>query len=249
MVKTPFDDLATRLRKEAFGSPKIINEKKSHVMIFLDICRIKYRQMYWASEKFWEPNIKMMHEKIYGRHMTIEDLYESQIDSIEAKVNYFSFIEELNRFGRLFVNKYSNPIPNLNRIRFYRNKMIEHLDEYEEFLNSNGTGINFKSNKLVIPFHAGSINKPEETKADYEKLRSEFGKYDVTLSPLDLDTNDKYSNLVFENLEKIDRKLDFKNRKYDNLINCLLRYGFPTPIHDLEEYVQKLIAWMEEFLT
>lgn len=246
---TPFDDLAIRLSKKTFASPGIINEKESHAITFLNVCRIRYLQMHRVSEKFWKLHTKMLQKK-YSGPITIEELFESNIDSIEAKVNYFGFIEELTRFGRFFLSNYSSTIPSYYRIRFYRNKMIEHWDEYEEFLRSNMSAIYYTLDKLVIPNHFGSINRPMETSADYEKLRIEFEICRVKLSPLTLGMPDKYSNLLFDNLEKIDPKLAFlPTDAYNNLINCVFRYGFPTPINDLEEYNQKLIGWMEEFLN
>src|SRR5438067_1959304 len=96
-------------------------------------------------------------------------------DATEAILNYSTFIEELNRFGRLF-HRLGYDLPRYYEIRFYRNKSIEHWDEYEEFLRAPGNGIIFAAGKLATPYYVGAINVPMESESALDQVKEEFAK-------------------------------------------------------------------------
>ena len=79
---------------------------------FLGVMRVKYLQMLQISEKHWAMHKKMLEQTKGSTGEVGEvDLLEHRTDSIEARINYFSFIEELNRFGRAFESVHKKVIP------------------------------------------------------------------------------------------------------------------------------------------
>ncbi|OGE86320.1 MAG: hypothetical protein A3J48_02375 [Candidatus Doudnabacteria bacterium RIFCSPHIGHO2_02_FULL_46_11] len=251
MIDTPFDDLAIMLTEAGMRRSGKKDEKLLHSITFLQVCRVKYLQMYSISNLFWQRH-KERFSKDLGTSstfaITTKEAIDNSLESIEANANYFAFLEELNRFGRVFHEKYDTTLPKYFRIRFYRNKMVEHWDDYEEYLNK-GVGFTYTVDKLIIPRHFGAMNIPADTDAAYSELSLEFKAFKITLPPLDLSmtADDKYSEELYYNLEKIDPEL---GRKIPNsLVNKLIKYTFPVPIKDLEEYFLILNSWLDTFLV
>lgn len=245
---TPFDNLAIKLIDAGMRSPTQRDEKRMLCQTFLGVCRVKYLQMFEVSSRFWKMHEESFKTQSGTRTLTYEEMLIMNTDNVEARLNYFGFIEELNRFGRVFEEKYSKTLPLYSRIRFYRNKMIEHWDDYEGFLQAKGNGLTYSLNKLVIPHLMGSIHMPAEEPQDHKILESEFQACGITLPPIDLSKMYAgYAEIIYPCLEQIDPTLGKKIP--DNLVNALFKYTFPTPIHDLEAYNNQLIAWLDAFLT
>lgn len=243
---TPFDDLAVTLLERSIRLRGRRDHKLIRSLTFVQVCRIKYLQMKKISQRFWKVREAVTRQGTSVGTITYQDMLRQRSEAVEAKINYFGFIEELNRFGRVFEKKYDSVLPDYYRIRFYRDKVVEHWDDYEEFLQSLGDSINWTQGKLVIPYHMGAINTPPTTQVVYQELSAAFQKSGITLPNLDLSMmNEGYSEEVFLNLERIDTKL---RRISKDIVNTLFKYCFPTPIHDLEQYSQKLLSWLGVFL-
>ena len=232
--QTPFDRISTNL-----NAPLAASRTKHLLLAFVEVLRIRYLQMFRTSEKFWQ-----IHDAMQAGHPPDARINELlQTDAIEARVNYFSFIEELNRFGRAFQEHQS--IPDFSRIRFYRNKMVEHWDDYPEFLIAPAVSICYTHGKLVIPYHAGQGMALATAEPAYKELKVAFQKETVNLPVLTFRVADREnSEKLFESLEKIDLQLQLGDGR-DHLINALFKFGFPTPIHDLEVYCGRLVQWFE----
>ncbi len=91
---TPFDNVLAKLNNKP--SPGKSKEKVRSAIAFAQVLRIRYLQMLKISEKFWQ----MHNDMLAGKPPDLREF--SRNESVEAKINYFGFIEELNRFGRLF---------------------------------------------------------------------------------------------------------------------------------------------------
>jgi len=166
---------------------------------------------------------------------------------VEAKISFLGFIEELNRFGRVFLGEYKVSLPKYTRVRFYRNKVIEHWDDYDEYLLSN-TGYTYTLGKLIVPFHGGALVTDQTTGAAYQDVVAEFGKFGIAVPALNMSLGFAgYSEQVFLLLEQIDPQLGRKIP--DSLVNALFKYSFPVPIQDLDEYVDELVGWIEGVWT
>lgn len=239
--KTPFDELIIKLIQKTFENLEQRNEKQQIILTFLEVCRIRYLHLLSITERIQEMLSLVRRGGAVGY-----PIEEGNFHAIEAKLNYFSFIEELNRFGRLFKDKYNKTLPDYYRIRFYRDKMVEHWDDYEEFLRSSYPGYTLLPNNLVAPYHSGTIRSIEASE-DYNRLKSEFEKKGISIPLLnDSMKYEDYSNELFIHLGKIDNEL--KKHFSAGMINTLFKYSFPIPIYDMEGYIKGLITWVEEFL-
>src|SRR3989344_1165789 len=245
-MNTPFDDIAVKLSEAGMQLREVIDEKLLHTSTFVQVCRVRYQQMYSVSEKSWKRHEEMFKNPQQGtRSITIKEMIDQSLESVEAKLNYFGFIEELNRFGRVFEQKYGVILPEYFKIRFYRNKMIEHSDKYEAYLQSSATGYTYTIGKLIIPFHSGAINTPATSPDAYTQLSAEFQALGVTLPQLDLSMMyKKYSEALFASLGQINPRLENVPK---SLLSAMFTYSFPTPINDLEKYTAQLVAWLKTF--
>lgn len=111
-----------------------------------------------------------------------------EIGGFKPVLDYINFINILSQFGRVSLNKYGFSIPLLNRIKFYRNKVAEHWDEYSLYVNS-GSYSRIGS-KPAIP-HIASVGDTEKRKIlknDIDTVLAEFNiKLDLeNSSPLEI---------------------------------------------------------------
>lgn len=246
MKKTPFDDITIAIFEASFNRNEVINKKL--LLAFVEVLRVKYLNMYEASKIYWNSSDKTTQgNESQDAKVIIKEMISLNQKSVEAKTNYFSFIEELNRFGRIFANKYEKIIPDYYRIRFFRNKMVEHWDVYLDFL-FHMEGIKIEVNKLVVPYHMGVWGG---STLEIKDLKEEFQKHNVSISrQWESSLNPNYSEDIYRALERIDQKLRKWNEKTgegipEDLVKGIFKYGFPTPIQDLEGYIERFVKWIE----
>ncbi len=245
MRDTPFDDIALRFFQAGILER---NDELQEIIIFIQICRAKYLQMYLVSERSWK-TFKEIREntKNWSISNVQKELMDQLLDTVEIKLNYFGFIEELNKFGRVFKSKYETNLPGYFRIKFYRNKIVEHWDDYTEYLHlPTGSGYAFTEGKIVIPSHGGAIKTPDTTDDVYKEICIEFKRFGIEFPILDVSmAHDRYSDVFFMTLEKVNPLLEGIP---NTLVNAMFKYGFPTPITDIEQYCAELITWLESLL-
>jgi len=248
MINTPFDDLAIKLSESGMAMRDKPTEKYIHCITFIQVCRIKYQQIHNISKLHWIRSEEMRKQSGGIRSLTTKEVIDGYAETLEVKVNYFSLLEELNRYGRVFEKKYGDILPNYFRIRFYRNRMIEHWDRYEEYLKIAGNGFTYKIGELITPMPIGAINTPAITDIAYKELSLEFQKFKITLPKLDVSmtADGKYSKEFFSNLARINGRLE---EIPPSLVNSLFKYGFPIPTHNLDNYVSELVLWLEKIYT
>lgn len=182
-----------------------------------------------------------------------EDNYENYIyESIKSNIDYLEFINILNQFGRILKNKYDLPIPKLNRINFFRNKVSEHWEEYTEY-GMTGSQLQYQ-NEAAIP----SINTSylaEERKKIKIEIDSILNDYGLIL---DIE-NSEVSNIAHLNTEKIyavleqidptlNARLGTRYNIPDSLVRLLFCFGFPAPIEKVTEYSAELVKVLENKL-
>ena len=253
MNKTPLDTTILALLDD-FYSP---SDLKRLLLAFAETLQVKYLHMHDISKVYWRDHQNMMSP---NKIKTIGDMNEEIMtlnqETVQARINYFGFIEELNRFGRIFDEEFEALIPNYYRIRFFRNKMVEHWTDYSQFILQSKPAIKIEINKLVVPYHlgywGGSIT-------EIPNLRKEFKRQSVALGQLNgSPTYPGDCENIYKALECIDSKLKSSppNKKTakketdkkeisEDLVKAIFRFGFPNPIHDLENYIKDLILWIE----
>ena len=209
--------------------------------------------MHSAAEKFRERYEENKKSRVRSGKMTYEEMLVEDTPSIEAKLSYFSFLDDLNRFGRAFQKEYSVELPDFPRIYFYRNKVIEHWDDYSRFATAGGTsGL---IGRIMIPFHQRDMGRTAVEENSYNNLAIAFEESGVAIpSYHPVLAGKEYSDMVFDCLQRVDPRLrtfrkDHKTGKTkgipEPIIDALFQYSFPTPIDDVEQYITRLVQWVE----
>lgn len=179
----------------------------------------------------------------YGKkHMEVE----------KAFLDYFSFINILNQFGRVLTNKYNLPaltIPGYFRIYFFRNKVLEHWDDYTGSINYGAMTQIY--GKPAIPVVQNSQSLTELTSIR-KKVISYFAHREIRLEIpegeelLNLSLADpEYHRGAYDALEKIDPQLRHIDEKITKL---LFDFGFPVPIFDVAEYCVSLVDSIKKII-
>ena len=242
-METPFDNLLSCLWQSMMNTLRQ-NAQPSELFFlvynFSKIARVLYCNMTEASEQMLL-NINARHKNEGTRSLTQEEWQAINDDPIRCRLNYMQFIEHVNRTGRVLKRRGFTP-PLYARVYFYRNKMVEHWDDYLQLLSaSTGDGLVFSGGKIAIPYAFAGIATTERPNFQRE-LTDEFAKLGVTLPSLEDKWYGEYAEIIYAALEKIDGEL----RKIpEPLVKLLFKYHFPTPIYDMEVYCKTLVTWTE----
>lgn len=222
-------------------------------MNFYMIARVLYIDMVEASEK----------ERLLSKKES-DDVESSSMERMQAvtdsilrcRLSYMQFIEHINRTGRV-LKKEGYTLPLYGRIYFFRNKMIEHWDDYMQFITTNnGSGgvlyvtgdVRLREGKIGIPHSHSGARDANERLRSRQAIIDEFNAYGVVLPSVNLHDDD-YSETIFCALEKIDSELRSYDRRRgtgipETIVSLLFSYCFPIPISDMEEYCKTLIEWL-----
>lgn len=251
-METPFDSLIARLWQQTFNNYQrnsSISKELTLAMSFARVARVLYINMTISSEKMLVQTDIFSHPSA-PRIVSREEMREIEDTPIQCKLSYMQFIEHINRTGRVFKRK-GFPPPLFARIYFFRNKMLEHWDDYLQFLSFQD-GYSSSKGKIAIP-HAFAAKSKRDGADVQQELTKAFAQCGVALPSLEA-LEDKsyaeYSEALYSALEKIDNQL----RKYDEkkgtgipetIVTILFKYSFPTPIYDMEAYCKLLVAWLD----
>ena len=237
-METPFDNLLTSLWQQMTNNPQGNNqpgELFSSVYGFSRLARVLYLNMAEAAEKM---QLRFESNRKQTGTLTLEEMREEEDVPLQCRLRYMQFIEEVNRIGRVLRDR-GFILPLYSRVYFFRNKLVEHWDDYIQFL-SKGQGLLFYKGKIAIPYDLSGITLPDKGRQGLQHdLTNEFAKLGVTLPVLEGKWYAEYSNIIYAALEQIDGDL----RKIpEPLVILLFKYSFPTPICDMEVYCTDLAA-------
>jgi|GEM_PF-2658149 hypothetical protein len=253
---SPFDDLILYFFEIA--SEKTISSRGVLVAKELRILRSIYISMLNTSTFM---NMSKANTAKTSRKVTIEELVSFDDVGLKVVLNYANFISQLNRLGRL-LKRNRKLIPDYSRIKFYRNKVVEHWDVYIKTVL--GSGSVQKKGGIALPSSFEFMPSLERKKLGV-KLTTEFQKNGVDIqlddkfSVINVCEVDGYSELIYECLEKISPQLNFRkigflgkifsfwgeseNKEISKrLIKLLFAFGFPRPINDVETFSNQLVA-------
>ena len=249
-METPFDSLIAALWQSLLsGHHRKVqpNDLFSLVLNFSKIARVTYINMLEASEKM---HLQVENQiKVPGtRSLTMKETIEHDDYHIRCTLSYMQFIEHLNRSGRVLKGHGFTP-PLYYRVRFFRNKTVEHWDDYMHLRSvGHGDGLSFPKGKIAIPYAFAGISMSGVSYTLQQEITNEFAKYGVTLPSLSDKWYVEYSNIIYPALEQLDKDL----RSYRNgvgipepLVTLLFKYSFPTPICNMEDYCKALVSWLE----
>lgn len=183
-------------------------------------------------------------------HLT-EEMAETINDShVLCRIAYFQFIEQLNILQRVLEKLgLKDTIPLYYRIRFFRNKIVEHWDDYLQFITSRSVQMISVRRLIFVPYHMGRGVIPEHRTQAMNDLIQLFNDNNITLAIDNNDWYDDYSEKVYKALESIDPRLRSQTRVQNSgiaegIVKALFNYMFPTPISDVESYSKDLAVFL-----
>lgn len=251
-TETPLDALILTLSSEnlAQGGDPDMKKKKVFVLNQIQFLRVLYILMK-------QINIQQEMTRYQGQEsLTLSQLaLERPISSHAVFLHYFTLVNVLNQFGRAFEKHHglTKPLPRYERIRFYRNKVLEHWDDYTTRIPS--SGYIQQGGKLPIPMVETVYLYPDRVTLQQKLLncfRDKGIEVNIDSAASGQSTSGEYCNSIYEALEKIDSSL-WKNFKKDgpheDLIKLLFEFGFPAPIVDVDEYLSELVPALESCLA
>lgn len=232
---SPFDDLILRLRGEVFSDPENIDTKKQFIVNQLHLLRVIYIEMLRGRAPTDE-------QKTPGtRQLTLrEAVFGHGDDAAKVKNEYFNFVNVLNQFNRVLSGQHGEQglILNGARIYYFRNKVIEHWDNYAN--TSASAGYTWVFDKIAVPL-VGRFHMFEELKNRQAQLRAEFSKhgviYDVAFDGVSASNDLVITEKKYTALEAINP--DFKGIP-NSITDLLFDVGFPLPILSIEDYSEEL---------
>lgn len=167
-------------------------------------------------------------------------------DLIENRVKFFLFINQVNQFSR-FVKKRSPELelpPLSSRIKFFRDKVVEHWDDYVSRFNE---GTRKPVGKMAIPTLSWSFSPPEMRERRRNELIEAFSRQGVEIKLEEDAIFEKLADILYPKLEEIDIALSNRG-KLREISECLWKYNFPLPFYDYESYVEELVNYFEYLL-
>lgn len=251
---SPFDDLILELQQQLWTSvgPKGSQKRMDrHAFLIQQLGLLRTSYIYLVESG---RNAAKTIGQTHGGPVSFEKAaLEHPRTSREVFLNYYSFINILCQLSRVLPKHFSGAqsIPLYDRIRFYRNKVVEHWDEYT--INIAQTGFIFQKEKASIPA-IEAVHESQDRKKVFKQLKDSFRelgghlKWDDAKIHNMIGVNAEYSEAIFRALEGIKRWVSMqagKNKQYDALISLLIEFGFPTPIIDIEEYSADLVSHLK----
>ncbi len=251
--RSPFDSLIIKIQSELWTQHRNFSKKELDKKSFL-VQQLGLLRAIYVSSLEVNHFDQVISQPKGERSVSFEETaLEQPRPSKKVFLDYYNFINVLCQFGRVLPKHFPKtyPIPLLERIRFYRNKVVEHWDDYTN--NISLGAFSYRIGKTPIP-HVEMVYSPEERKALLGEMK---GLFNLLGSDLQLDDDKiynligidpEYNEAVFTALEKIEgglRKRAGDNKDLDNLIEKLIQFSFPVPILDTEEYGKKIIEYLE----
>lgn len=155
---------------------------------------------------------------------------------------YFSFVGLVNRFCEA-VKRHSHKkgFPDADRIKFFRDKVEEHWDEYVKIVEA---GLIVTKGKFPV-VAVGVVGSPDDRRRARDKLVNEFQRQGIEIAipdhflPSGTSANREYADLIYNALECAGWP-----KRDDELVRALFDFGFPPPILDVEEYAEHLVKYL-----
>jgi len=239
MRENPFSKLEGQIREKIFRQREQPDELLITCDVQLKLLKVLYRSMLEYD----------MREHMQMKSTT--DYEEHSYKATKSVLDYFQFINVLNQFGRI-LEKQGFTIPKFNRIKFFRNKVSEHWEEYTKYGITGSFHQSF--GEAAIPSTSTSY-KPEERTNIKKEIDNILEKFGLTLdieNPEVGNIADLNGEIIYSTLEKIDSTLIRKKiNKYiipDRLVELLFQFGFPAPIDKVTEYSNEFVIFLENVL-
>lgn len=250
LIKTPFDQIILELAQENFENPTIIKPTSNLVLQQLHQLRTVYLLM-----KEVDFYTKTISQPLGTRSIPLEEaVLQNPFDSYKVYLNYFLFLTIINQSYRAIKKHLPGKeaeLPDYKKIKFYRDKVVEHWEEYIMYLNGRGT--TFQKDKIAIPTIEQFV-APNERQQLRDQVITEFNKRGLKIEIEDtflanmISSNPVYSDLIYGALEKLDSNFHESHDKYKSIIDLLFKFGFPAPICDVQGYSENFVKYTKTIL-
>jgi len=235
---SPFDELIQKL-----SARRLSTSVDELILLFSRTLRTIFLRMKDATAVFY-PNLienfisndESTEQKVRGTNQLVDA-------SIERTLSYFEFIEQINRFSVGFF-KLNNKLklPRAARIKFFRNKIIEHWTDYFKEVTTQTNVQQGINGEIMIPYHSVCRHIPSKEPEGRKNLLMVFQRHEKALAIEEYLSHSDYSELIFSALEKFDNDLKCIP---ESVTKALLGYSFPTPVCDVEAYIEELIKYLK----
>lgn len=249
---TPLDQLIIYLAKQSFKNPSKLNHIHIILQAHLSIIRTLYLEM--LSVDFIT---KITQMKMGTSSITIEEFaLVNPMERNKVVIYYEHFIYILNQMGRVlkkhkFIVDYKE-FPLYFRIRFYRNCVTEHWEEYIDLVKH--PGFTFNKNKAPLPvIEQAKYGDKEKIVFELNKIFKENNRIlnipDKFKTNSMLGSSQEYSDFWYSELEKISPQLITRNNREEpiikkEIVSLLFKLSFPLPICDVENYLETLANFL-----
>lgn len=186
-------------------------------------------------------NELLSNKNVVGRTVLLSEGLNEDCLRVSTKLNYFLLIHQLNQLGKSFTrNGYTRKqreqiIPNYKRVILYRNKILEHWDDY---CKERDVRFHSLDNGIPVPYFYGECGTKDEVNNRKSVLDNEFKKHSGGVGFFD----ERFDGCVYRALEFIDPNLSFPDDKgYHGLFKVLLEHSIPAPINNIEDYCAQLV--------
>ncbi len=255
-IKTPFDDFILLCTQSQLSNPAYpaFTDLRAFLMTQAKTFRVCYINMKKCAETF-EKTLEDMRKGPGGhRSCTTEEMISMSDNTIMTALAFFQFLAAVNQFGRRLDRLDSKLLkPPLDKeVYFFRNKVIEHWDEYLGY-GPVSHGMRGQKDKLNLPYHSGRKVGFLENQEAKQLLEVEFKRYIPSFSLPSTADPETYMKLVYDGLKLIDPELKSKPRypkkgsKHipEDLVELLYDSGFPAPFLDIEKYIDELLVYLQ----
>jgi len=244
---SPFDNFLVELWQSVLKNPsyKELTSLGQFILRQTEVLRVIYISYSHLGSPFRDPELPSL-----NRGSTVQEMVSFSDPGIKVALDYFSFVNELNQLGRVLKGKFkvTPTIPKYEEIYFFRNKIVEHWDDYMT-CKLGGSAIE-QGGRLPVPH---SLSKSSEF-AVHEKAKNdlinEFKAHELTIHSLDGFHHEDYANVIYPLLKRIDPTLKSFKKEHktgipENIVKALFEYEFPLPIYDVKKYCDDLINYFE----
>ncbi len=235
----PFEELLIELQSKVWHS---VRDKSQDPLTILCLTQVRLLCIQYRSmSEFDMRDFQFKDDKSY---------FEHSLKTTKSVLDYYTFISVLNQFGRILEQKFNISIPLYPRIRFFRNKISEHWDEYTEDSPAHGS-LSQKFGKPAIP-SISLVYNPEERKVLKSQIDAILSQFNITLELDSIEASNAVSvgdnsERIYAALEKIDPPLGRKVP--DDLVSLFFKFGFPIPLLEVDVYSSDLVVFLRGKLS
>jgi hypothetical protein len=182
-----------------------------------------------------------------------EPFFESVFVKNKYVLDYNSFINSLNQLARALKKiDVDMHIPNLAWIRFYRNVVIEHWDDYVLSSGSGSFSVIYRGSSGYPKVNVFTERGDNERKALRDQidelLRTQGHELKVVGHGQDLWRDSANVATLYGTLELNFPTFNSRDEPLKTLTKLLFKFGLPGPIDSIDDYAIDLVAQLRDQL-